>query len=409
MRRVVITGMSNITSLGESWDEIGPALHAGKAGIRYMPEWDGMEDLNARLGGPMDWFKHEKVYPRQQSRSMGRVATMLVYCSERALEQAGLREDTAVLTSGRTGVAVGSSFGSTEPIKSFVNFMDTGKSSGLNATSYIRMMSHTGPVNIAVFFGLQGRVITTSSACTSASQGIGYAYENIRSGAQDVMLAGGSDEFCVTMTMVFDRLYATSRRHDDPQHAVRPMDATRDGLVIGEASGILVLEELEHALARGATPLAEVVGFATNCDGTHISRPNRDTQEIVMRQAMKDARMSASDLSFVSAHSTGTVAGDMEESHASEAVYGQSVPLHSLKGNFGHTLGGCAAIEISLGIEMLKEGRISPTANLTEVDPNCAELDYVMGESRVVTSNAFASNNFAFGGVNTSLVIRNYD
>ncbi|MCI4644111.1 MAG: beta-ketoacyl-ACP synthase [Hyphomonadaceae bacterium] len=408
MRRVVITGMSYLTALGEDWNAVGPRLHTGEAGIRFMPEWEGMSDLNARLGGPIDDFRHEKIYPRQKSRSMGRVATLLVYNSEKALEEAGLRDDP-VLQSGRTGVAVGSSFGSTEPIKSFVSFMETGKSSGLNATSYIRMMSHTAPANIAVFFGLQGRVITTSSACTSASQGIGYAFEAIRSGAQDVMLAGGSDEFCVTMTMVFDRLYATARRHDDPQHSVRPFDESRDGLVIGEASGIVVLEELEHALARGARPIAEVVGFATNCDGAHISQPNRATQEIVMRQALGQARMTRDDLSYVSGHGTGTVAGDIEESHASMAVYGDKLPFHTIKGNFGHSLGGCAVIEVALGIEMLKEGRISPIANLTNVDLKCAELDYVMGESREVSSNAFASSNFAFGGINTSLVISNYD
>lgn len=408
MRRVVITGMSVLTALGEHWSDIGPALNAGKSGIRYMPEWEDMSDLNARLGGPIDDFRHEKIYPRQKSRSMGRVATMLVYNSEKALEQAGLREDP-VLTSGRTGVAVGSSFGSTEPIKSFVSFMDTGKSSGLNATSYIRMMSHTGPANIAVFFGLQGRVITTSSACTSASQGIGYAFEAIKSGAQDVMLAGGGDEFCVTMTMVFDRLYATSRRYDDPHHAVRPFDESRDGLVIGEATSVLILEELEHALARGATPIAEVAGFATNCDGTHISQPSRKTQETVMRQALQSAGMSPDDLSFVSGHGTGTIAGDIEESHASFAVYGEQMPFHTIKGNLGHSLGGCAAVEIAVGVEMMKEGRISPIANLQTIDPKCAELDYVIGESRKVSSNAFASSNFAFGGINTSLVIRNYE
>lgn len=408
MKRVVVTGMSGITALGEQWDEIGPALYSGKSGIRYMDEWENLTDLNARLGGPIDQFAHDKIYPRQKARSMGRVATMMVYNSEKALNQAGLRHDP-VLKSGRTGVATGSSYGSTEPTKSFVNFMDTGKSSGLNATSYIRMMSHTGPANIAVFFGLQGRIYTTSSACTSASQGIGYAFEAIRSGQQDVMIAGGSDEFCVTMTMVFDRLYATSQHQSSPQTAVRPFDQTRDGLVIGETSGILILEELEHAIARGAKPLGEIVGFATNCDGSHISQPNRKTQETVMRMSLEQSGMTASDLSYVSGHGTGTVTGDIEESHASHAVYGDKVPFHTLKGNFGHSLGGCGATEIIIGIEMLKEGQISPIANLNNVDSKCAELDYVIGDNRKVTSNAFASNNFAFGGINTSLVVQNYE
>jgi 3-oxoacyl-[acyl-carrier-protein] synthase II len=407
MRRVVVTGMSGLTALGEHWDDVGPALYAGKTAIRYMPEWEELTDLNARLGGPVDSFDHKKVYPRQKARSMGRVATMQVYNAEKALENAGLIDDP-VLKSGRTGVASGSSFGSTEPIKSFIHFMDTGKSGGLNATSYIRMMSHTSPVNMAVFFGLQGRVITTSSACTSASQGIGYAFEAIQAGQQDVMLAGGSDEFCVTMTMVFDRLYATSQKNNDPESAVRPFDETRDGLVIGETSGILVLEDLEHAIARGAKPIAEIVGFATNCDGAHISQPNRTTQEIVMREALSQSRMAPTDLSFVSGHGTGTVTGDIEESHASHAVYGDKIPFHTLKGNFGHSLGGCGVTELILGIEMLKEGKISSIANLTKVDERCAELDYVMHDNRTVSSNAFASSNFAFGGINTSLVVQNY-
>ena len=408
MRRVVVTGMGGVTSLGSTWEEIGPKLHAQTSGIRYMPEWEFMSDMSTRLGGPADHFVHEKLFARQAMRSMGRVAVMMVKSSETALEQAGLLDDP-MLKSGRVGVAAGSSYGSTPPTLNFVNFLQTGKASGLNATSYIRMMAHTGPVNIGVFFGLRGRIYTTSSACTSGSQGIGYAFETIRAGQQDVMLAGGGDEFCATMTMVFDRLYATSTRNDDPAHAVRPFDANRDGLVIGEAASMLVLEELEHALARGATPLAEIVGFATNCDGAHISQPSRETQGVVLQDALQQSGRSREDLAFVSGHGTGTAAGDIEESHSSFATYGDKIPFHTLKGHLGHTLGACAAVEAWLGIEMLNEGRIPATANLQEVDPKCAPLDYVMGESRTVSGDAFASNNFAFGGVNTSLVISKYD
>ncbi|PID63386.1 MAG: beta-ketoacyl-ACP synthase II [Gammaproteobacteria bacterium] len=406
-RRVVITAAAGTTSLGSTWDEIGPALHAGRTGIRYMHEWDWMDNLSARLGGPADGFRHEKRYPRKQSRSMGRVAVLFVDAAERALAIAGLTDDP-VLSSGRAGVAAGSSFGSTPPCHDFVHFVETGKSGRVDATSYIRMMSHTGPVNLAIHFGLQGRVYTTSSACTSGSQGIGYAYEAIRHGEQDVMLAGGADEFCVTMTMVFDRLYATSSEREHPERAVRPFDAARDGLVIGEAAGMLILEDLDHALARGATPLVEITGYATNCDGNHISQPNRVTQERVMREALEKSGLDASALSFISAHGTATPQGDTEESHASHAVYGGRVPFHSLKGHFGHTLGACAAIETWLGIEMLREGCIPATANLVDIDPACAELDYVAGSSRTVSQAAFACNNFAFGGINTSLVFENY-
>jgi 3-oxoacyl-[acyl-carrier-protein] synthase II len=259
---------------------------------------------------------------------------------------------------------------------------------------------------MAVFFGLQGRVFTTSSACTSGSQGIGAAFEAIQGGKADVMLAGGAEEFCPTMTMVFDRLYATSNRNNEPQTAVRPFDASRDGLVIGEGAGILILEEREHALARGATVLAEIVGYATNCDGSHISQPSEATQIDVMRLALETAGIGPEQIGFISGHGTGTPTGDVVESRASAAVYGSKTPFHTLKGHFGHTLGACGATEAWLGIEMMNEGLITATANLVNVDPKCAELDYVMGAPRKVDAEYFVSNNFAFGGINTSLVVK---
>jgi len=397
--------MAGITSLGGEWPEIRAAMESGRTGVKYIPEWDRLVDLGTRLGSPADWFEHEGAYKRQAMRSMGRVAVMAVKSAERALAHAGLTDDP-VLKSSRTGVACGSSFGSTPPTKDFVNFLDTGRAGSLNATSYIRMMSHTSPVNLAVFFGLQGRVFTTSSACTSGSQGVGSAFEAIQAGKADVMLAGGAEEFCPTMTMVFDRLYATSNRNNDPQTASRPFDASRDGLVIGEGAAILVLEERERALARGATILAEIVGYATNCDGSHISQPSESTQIDVMKLALETAGIGASDVGFISGHGTGTVAGDVVESKASSAVYGSQTPFHTLKGHFGHTLGACGAIEAWLGIEMMNEGRIVATANLNEIDPRCAELDYVKSEPRKVDAEYFVSNNFAFGGINTSLVVR---
>ena len=405
MRRVVVTGGAGLTSLGDTLDTIIPALHAGECGLKRMDDWDRYIDMSTRLGGPADWFSTDKLYKRQAMRSMGRVAALMVHTSEKALDQAGLRDDS-IIKSGRAGVAAGSSYGSTPATLDFIDFLETGKAGQLNATTYIRMMSHTAPVNIAVFFGMQGRVITTSSACTSSSQGIGYAFEAIKSGAADVMIAGGSDEFCPTMSMVFDRLYATSKRNDEPHRAVRPFDSERDGLVIGEAAGVLVLEELDHAVKRGAEPLAELVGFATNCDGAHISQPSKDTQVNVMQQALAQAELNPLDIDWISAHGTGTSTGDVVESQASFDVYGGGTPIHSLKGHFGHTLGACGAIEAWLGIEMMKQGRIPATLNLETVGSECAALDYVMGESRDVGQNSFMSNNFAFGGINTSLVFK---
>lgn len=405
MRRVVVTGMAGISSLGDTWPTIREAMHAGRTGVKLIQGWHHLTDLGNKIGSPADWFHHEGVFHRQQMRSMGRVAAMSVKAAESAIANAGLAGDP-ILKTGRTGVACGSSYGSVQPTVDFFNFLETGKASGLNATSYIRMMSHTSPVNLAVFFGLQGRIITTSSACTSGSQGIGGAFEAIQAGRADVMLAGGAEEFSATMTMVFDRLYALSGRKDDPATAVRPFDRTRDGLVIGEGAGMLILEEREHALARGAKPLAEVVGYATNCDGSHISHPSEETQAHVMRLALETADISASEVDFISGHGTGTVAGDIVESKATHTVYGSAIPFHTLKGHFGHTLGACGALEAWLGIEMMNEGLLTATANLKDVDPKCGELDYVMGGPRKVEAEYFVSNNFAFGGINTSLVIR---
>jgi 3-oxoacyl-[acyl-carrier-protein] synthase II len=226
-------------------------MRAGRTGIRYMREWDQLDDLRTRLGGAVDDFDHTAIYARKKTRSMGRVAVLGVRATERALQQAGLLDDP-VLKAGRAGVSFGSSFGSTAPVLDFAHFMATGKAAGLNATSYIRMMSHTAAVNIGIAFGLTGRIITTSSACTSGSQGIGYAFEAIRSGQADIMIAGGAEELCPTMAVVFDTLFATSTSNDGPQTASRPFDKDRNGLVIGEGSAVLVLENAEHARARGA-------------------------------------------------------------------------------------------------------------------------------------------------------------
>lgn len=405
MRRVVVTGMGGITSLGGSWPEIRAALRQGRTGIRYITEWDRLEDLNTRLGAPVDWFDDVGLYPRKKSRSMGRVAVLAVRAAEMALAQAGLIGDP-VLNSVRVGVACGSSYGSTPPTIDFVHFAETGKAGSLSATSYIRMMSHTTPVNIAVYFGLCGRVITTSSACTSGSQGIGYAAEAIRYNHADIMVAGGAEEFCPTMAIVFDTLFATSTRNEDPARASRPFDRDRDGIVIGEGAAILVLEEYERAKARGASILAEIVGFATNSDGAHVTEPVADVQAVIMREALANAGLAPEAIGFVSGHAPATDVGDITESRATHEVFGPKMLIHSLKGHFGHTLGACGAIEAWLTIEMMRGGWFAPTANLKNLDERCAELDYITGDGRTVDVECFMSNNFAFGGINTSLVLK---
>jgi 3-oxoacyl-[acyl-carrier-protein] synthase II len=228
----------------------------------------------------------------------------------------------------------------------------------------------------------------------------------IRYGLQDVMIAGGAEELSVGDSAVFDTLYATSTRNDAPQTTPRPYDRDRDGLVIGEGAATLVLEEFEHAKARGAPIHAELIGYGTNSDGHHITQPSADTMQIALRLALADAKLSPEAIGFVNGHGTATEWGDVAETKATATVFGKHMPIHSLKSYFGHSLGACGSIEAWLGLEMMREGWFAPTANLVNVDERCAELDYVKGEGRKLQIEYLMSNNFAFGGINTSLIFR---
>ncbi|WP_005036019.1 beta-ketoacyl-ACP synthase [Holophaga foetida] len=405
-RRVVITGMGGLSALGSSFAEISEAIRAKRSGVRYMPEWDAYEDIQTRLGAPIDDLQVPSHYPRKMVRSMGRVALLGVRASELALKDAGLLEDASI-QDGRMGVAYGSSSGSLEPMLALARgTAEGGTFRGISATGYIQAMSHTAAVNIGLFFGLTGRVIPTSSACTSGSQAIGYAFESIRYGRQDMMLVGGSDELSFCSAAVFDNLYATSLKNEAPSTTPAPFDRDRDGLVVGEGGCTLILEEREQALARGATIYAEILGFATTSDGAHVTSPQMENMARTMRLALRDAGLPPEAIGWVNAHGTATEAGDIAESQATLATFRRALPITSLKGHFGHTLGACGSTEAWLGIEMLRQGWVAPTLNLVNPDPRCGELDYIMGEPRPLAIDTFMTNNFAFGGINTSLVIR---
>jgi 3-oxoacyl-[acyl-carrier-protein] synthase II len=268
------------------------------------------------------------------------------------------------------------------------------------------MMSHTATVNIGLFFGLTGRVIPTASACTSGSQGIGYAYEAIRYGKQTMMLAGGAEELCPSESAVFDTLYATSTANDTPDKSPRPFDTGRDGLVIGEGAGILLLEEYESAKSRGAKIYAEIVGFATNSDGVHATRPNQETMARAMTLALDDAQLPASAIGYISAHGTATDFGDIAETQATQLALGAGKPISSMKSYLGHSLGACGGLEAWASIEMMNSDWYHPTANLSNLDERCGDLDYITGAGRTFSSDYVMSNNFAFGGLNTSLIFK---
>lgn len=405
MKRVVVTGMAGITALGDDWSKVEANLRAQRNAVRYMPEWDYFDALNTRIGAPVDDFVVPEHYPRKMIRSMGRVALMSVRASELALADAGLL-DNLEITDGSMGVAYGSSSGSVEPVRVFGNMIETGSMQGVTSTSYIQMMPHTTAVNIGVFFGLKGRVIPTSSACTSGSQGIGYAYEAIRFGRQVMMLAGGAEEISGPSSAVFDTMFATSSRNAAPKETPRPFDRDRDGLVIGEGAATLVLEEYEHAKARGAKIYAEIVGFACNSDGRHVTQPETDTMAIAMQLALEDANLPATAIGYISAHGTATDRGDIAESHATARIFGNHIPISSMKSYLGHTLGACGAIEAWWAIEMMRNQCFSPTLNLINPDSACAELDYIVDKSRNLDLEYVVSNNFAFGGINTSVILK---
>jgi 3-oxoacyl-[acyl-carrier-protein] synthase II len=404
-RRVAVTGMAGISPIGNDWPSIRRRLGEYRNAIAHMDDWADYDGLNTRLGAPAAPFELDEKYNRKALRSMGRVSLMATRAADLALRDAGLL-DHPLLRSGALGIAFGSSAGTPSAIGDFGRMMEERTTKGINATTYIKMMAHTAPVNIGVFFGVTGRVITTSSACTSGSQGIGYAYEAVRDGRQKAMIAGGAEELCATEAAVFDTLFATSTRNDAPQATPRPFDAARDGLVIGEGAGCLILEDLEHAQARGATIYAEVVGFGTNSDGTHVTQPNAATMQVAMQLALDDAGLRPSDIGYINAHGTGTRQGDIAESAATAALFGAATPISSLKSYTGHTLGACGALEAWVSIEMMREGWFAPTINLAEVDPECAALDYIMHEGRALACEYVMSNNFAFGGINTSLIFK---
>jgi 3-oxoacyl-[acyl-carrier-protein] synthase II len=239
-RRVVVTGMGGVTALGERWEDIALALRGRRSAVRRMAEWDRYTMMNTRLGAPIDGTDLGGRYPRKMTRSMGRVSLLAVRATELALEDAGLLDDASI-RDGRMGIAYGSSSGSVAPVEVFGRMLATGSMEGVSSTIYVQMMPHTAAVNAALFFGLKGRVVPTSSACTSGSQAIGYAFESIRAGRVPMMVAGGAEELSAPGAAVFDTLFATSTRNDAPHTTPRPFDRARDGLVVGEGAATLIL------------------------------------------------------------------------------------------------------------------------------------------------------------------------
>ncbi len=405
MRRVVVTGMALASPLGCDIKTAFDRLQLFENCVVFQESLTEYERMNCKLAAPVNGFVLPEHFNRKVLRTMGPVSIMSVATAEEALKDAGLLGDE-IITSGRCGVSYGSSSGSLETLVDFHSMQVTKEVKNVTSGSYVKMMPQTTAVNLSLYFKTIGRLIPTSTACTSGSMGIGYAYEAIKYGFQDVMIAGGAEELDPSQVAVFDTLYATTQKNSTPKLTPSPFDKERDGLVIGEGAGTLILEEYEHAKKRGAKIYAEIIGFGTSTDGTHITNPNQETMKNALELALKDAGISSDEIGYVNAHGTATKHGDIAETNATYNVFKRQVPISSLKSYTGHTLGACGAIEAILSIDMAHKKWFAPTLNLNEVDENCGDLGYIRGEGREIDTKYVMSNNFAFGGINTSLIFK---
>ena len=409
-RRVVITACSAITPIGYGKTAIVESLQQGRSGVKPLRD-DGLltGHIHSRVFGTVDYpIAYE--FSRTHRKTMGPVAFYACQVAKDTLAASGLTLE--FITSGRLGVAFGSTHGSPtiqrEIYKTFFNNLDE-KFSSIGAVDYLRSMVHTTAVNITRMFGITGRVIASSTACTTSSQAIGFGYEMVKYGMQDAMLCGGADEYDTTTVAVFDNLLACSVAYNDsPECTPRPFDKKRDGLVVGEGGGAVLLEEYEAARKRGAPILAEVIGFACNNNGGDLILPNLHGITTTLRLALQDAAVSPADVDYICAHATATKMGDIIESQAIEAVYGRGPLVTALKSYTGHTMGTCGVIELIMTLYMMAEGFLAPTLNLEEVDPRCGMLRHTPGVIAARTRIA-AVQNFAFGGVNTCLLVKNGD
>jgi 3-oxoacyl-[acyl-carrier-protein] synthase II len=409
-RRVVITACSAITPIGHRKDDIVENLVKGISGVKTLRKDDLLSDfIHSGVFGTVD-YPLEYDFKRQHRKTMGPVSYYACQVAKEVLEASGLTSD--FITSGRLGVAFGSTHGSpTVQRQIYRSFFSESRSqfSSIGAVDYLKSMVHTTAVNITRMFGITGRVISSSTACTTSSQSIGFGYETVKYGIQDAMLCGGADEYDTTTVAVFDNLLACSTQFNDRPHLTpRPFDRQRDGLVVGEGSGAVLLEEYEFAKKRDADILAEIIGFACNNNGGDLILPNLDGITATIQLGLKDAAVAADAVDFISAHGTATKMGDVIEAQAIGRIYGNAPVVTGLKSYMGHTMGSCGVIEVILTLYMMQKGFIAPTLNLDEIDERCAMIRHAVNLLEKDIRIA-AVQNFAFGGVNTCLMIKKFN
>jgi 3-oxoacyl-[acyl-carrier-protein] synthase II len=404
LRRVAITGLGVITPLGNSVASFIQGLEQGRNASVYMPEWEQYKGLHCLVGSPAK-LEDEKLIPRQNRRSMGRLSIFSVQATQQAIKDAKLTQED--ITSGRLGCVIGSTMGSAESIaEAFETLLPDNDLSKLPSTKFFQCVSHTAALNVGQFLGITGSVMSANAACASALVAVGSGYDLIRTGQQDIMICGGAEGLHPTVVGSFDVLFATSTGfNQNPRQTPRPFDARRDGLVCGEGAGIVILEDYTLAQKRNAKIYAEIIGFNSLGNGIHVSESNRQAIAACINGTLKRAQVLPQDIDYINAHATATIQGDKEEAAAIREVFGDTVPVSSLKGNIGHTLGASGAIELIASLIMMEKSLIYPTLNLQEPDRECQGINHVMRPlSKKI--NLLLKNCFAFGGINASLICK---
>ena len=407
MKRVVITGMGAVSPFGQGVGILMESLIEGRSGIIQVPKMSDIEGLRSLVAGLVHDIDSGDI-PRKHRRSMSAMSIYATMACQEALQQAGM--DSEHCTSGRMGVAIGSTVGSTHTYQEiFSNYLSKRSIEQIKSTVFFKIMNHTCASNVSQVFGITGRCLSPAAACSTSIQAIGYGCEMIAMGKQDYMLCGGADEFHPLVTAAFDIMNAASTNfNEQPQRTPRPFDCARDGVVCSEGSGILLLESLESACKRRACIIGEIIGFATISDPSNIANPDVASIERCMWAALKNAAIKPDEVDYINAHATATVQGDLAESEAIYNVFGSNIPVSSLKGHIGHTMAASGALELIAVFDMMKRSRLIPTRNLDNVDESCNNINHIkkLEAARLCTA---MKNNFALGGINSTLLVRKYN
>jgi 3-oxoacyl-[acyl-carrier-protein] synthase II len=410
MKRVVVTGMGMVTSLGHTLEETWEALCQGRSGIGPISSFDASEYL-VRFAGEVRDFDASQYMERKEIRRNDPFTHLAVAASRQALAQASL-EITDQLAPD-AGVCIGSGVGGFISLHEQFAVLHEKGPSRVSPFLIPMMMLNAAPAMVSLLTGARGPVWAAVSACATSGNALGEAWETIRRGTAKVMLAGGSEKAVTPLGMAsFANMHALSRRNDDPQRASRPFDAERDGFVMGEGAGMLVLEDLDFALERGAPIIAELVGYGSTADAYHITEPAPGGEGLIraMQRALQSADLRPEQVDYINAHGTSTRFNDSTETQAIKTCFGEhayKLAVSSTKSMLGHTFGAAGAIEAVISVLSIVHGIMPPTINLEHPDPEC-DLDYIPNEARHGEVNVALSNSMGFGGHNTSLIFQRY-